>query len=83
MGSRTACVSPYSLAENCWECHSDKKREGGLRLTSREQLLQGGDTGPAIVPGNTDASLLIQAVEYVAEPKMPPKEKLAEAKQFS
>jgi cytochrome c553 len=67
------------LADHCWECHGDKNQEGGLRLTSREQILQGGDTGPAIVPGNADASLLIQAVGYVAEPKMPPKEKLAKA----
>jgi cytochrome c553 len=67
------------LVEHCQSCHGDKKQEGGLRLTSRELLLRGGDTGKAIVSGQPDASLLIKAVEYLGEPKMPPKQKLAEA----
>jgi len=66
------------LAEHCWECHGDKKQEGGLRLTSRDMLLKGGETGSAFSSGNPDDSLLIRAVEYLDEPKMPPKQKLAE-----
>ncbi|MFN0198335.1 MAG: PSD1 and planctomycete cytochrome C domain-containing protein [Planctomycetaceae bacterium] len=67
------------LIERCYECHSDEKHEGGLRLTSRELLLQGGETGAAVVPGKPDESLLIRAVGYVDELKMPPKGKLSES----
>ncbi|MBL9200416.1 MAG: DUF1553 domain-containing protein [Opitutaceae bacterium] len=70
------------LADKCYNCHSkagDKVR-GGLLLDSREALLHGGNTGPAIVPGNPDKSLLIQAVRYKDEDlQMPPKgEKLSD-----
>jgi cytochrome c553 len=70
------------LADKCYNCHSkagDKVR-GGLLLDSREALLQGGNTGPAIVPGKPDQSLLIQAVRYKDEDlQMPPKgEKLTD-----
>ncbi len=67
------------LAEHCQSCHGDKKQEGGLRLTSREAILTGGDTGQAVVPSKPDESLLIRAVGYLDEPKMPPKQKLPEA----
>jgi Protein of unknown function (DUF1553)/Protein of unknown function (DUF1549)/Planctomycete cytochrome C/Concanavalin A-like lectin/glucanases superfamily len=65
------------LAERCWTCHGDKKApKGGLRLTSRESLIRGGDSGAAVVPGKPDESPLIRAVRYLDEPKMPPKERL-------
>ncbi|MBI1915926.1 MAG: PSD1 domain-containing protein [Planctomycetes bacterium] len=64
------------LADNCQECHGSKKQRGGLRLDSRAALMTGGDTGPAVVPGKPDESLLIKAVHYAGEPKMPPKAKL-------
>ncbi|MHC5537341.1 DUF1553 domain-containing protein [Singulisphaera rosea] len=65
------------LVERCWSCHGDSKApKGGLRLTSRVELLQGGDSGEAVVVGDPDKSPLIQAVRYLGEPKMPPKEKL-------
>lgn len=67
------------LIDKCISCHGEKKQEGGLRLTSRELLLKGGDTGPAVVPGKPDESLLIRAIGYLGEPKMPPKQKLADA----
>ncbi len=67
------------LIEHCQACHGDKKQEGGLRLTSRDMLLKGGETGPAVVPGQPDESRLIRAVGYLDERKMPPKQKLAEA----
>ena len=67
------------LVEHCRSCHGEKKQEGGLRLTAHEEILKGGDTGPAIVPGEPDDSLLIRAVGYLDEPKMPPKQKLPDA----
>ncbi len=52
------------LAEHCYQCHGPKKQRSGLALNSRPGILQGGDRGPAIVPGEPEASLLIQAVRY-------------------
>jgi hypothetical protein len=69
------------LVEHCQKCHAadSKKIRGGLLVDSRDGLLTGGDTGPAIVPGKPDESLLIQAVRYDDElVKMPPKGKLSD-----
>ncbi len=52
------------LAENCVKCHGPEKQKGGLRLDSRESVLQGGESGPAVVPGKLDESLLVDAVRY-------------------
>jgi hypothetical protein len=65
------------LVERCYSCHSAsaEKLKGGLRLDSREGLLRGGDSGPALVPGEPQKSLLLRAIlrgEDVA--KMPPKD---------
>ena len=68
------------LIKRCYECHSSEsaKVKGGLKLDSREALLKGGDSGPVIVAGNSEKSLLIKAVSYVdPELQMPPKHKLA------
>lgn len=68
------------LVANCYECHSaeGKKREGGLLLDSRAGVLKGGDSGPAIVPGNAEESLLIMAIRHTDKDlKMPPERKLA------
>ncbi len=66
------------LVDNCYKCHSatSEKVKGGLLLDTRDGLLKGGDTSPAIVPGDPDKSLLIKAVRY-ADPdlQMPPKNK--------
>ena len=69
------------LIEHCQECHSAKKTKGGLRMTSRAELLKGGDSGPAIVPGKPKESLLLQAIAYQGggELRMPPKGKLSDA----
>jgi mono/diheme cytochrome c family protein len=64
------------LVENCQECHGPRKQRGGLRLDSRAALLTGGDSGPAIVPGKPNASLLIKAVHYGDKLQMPPKGRL-------
>ena len=66
------------LAEHCYTCHTETKM-GGLRLDAREHLLNGGGRGPAIVPGDTDASLLLKAVSHTDDSlKMPPTQKLGD-----
>jgi hypothetical protein len=60
------------LVRNCYACHTSS-RLGGLQLDSREHLLKGGNSGPGIVPGKPEESLLIQAVRRTHEHlKMPP-----------
>ncbi|HEY4085288.1 MAG TPA: PSD1 and planctomycete cytochrome C domain-containing protein [Bryobacteraceae bacterium] len=59
------------LANNCYSCHTDSAL-GGLRLDSRESLVKGGMTGPAIVPGDPDKSLLIKAVRQTDPALMMP-----------
>jgi mono/diheme cytochrome c family protein/septal ring factor EnvC (AmiA/AmiB activator) len=66
------------LVEKCQSCHGPEKPKGGLRVDSRAALLKGGDTGPAIVPGKPNESLLVKAIGYSGELKMPPKGKLSE-----
>src|SRR5437867_2787015 len=66
------------LTENCHKCHSHQadKIKGSFVLDSREGLLKGGETGPAIVPGEPEKSLLIKAVSYTdPDLQMPPKDK--------
>ena len=63
------------LQKRCFECHShENKIKGGLALDARSGWVQGGDSGPAIIPGNVEKSLLIRAVRYGdADYEMPPK----------
>jgi hypothetical protein len=67
------------LAEKCYECHSARssKIKGGLRLDHIDFIQAGGDSGPALVGGKPEESLIIQAIRY-DDPhfQMPPKEKL-------
>lgn len=70
------------LVERCYECHSTtaKKLKGGLSLDSKEGWSRGGDSGPAIVPGKPNLSLLIKAVRWNdPETQMPPKNKLPQS----
>src|SRR3954469_18121903 len=63
------------LRERCYKCHSHsaEKIKGGLVLDSREAALTGGDTAPAVVPGDPVKSLLIEAVGYANKDlQMPP-----------
>lgn len=65
------------LDSRCLSCHGPDKVKGALRLDSRAAALKGGDSGPALVPGQPDTSLLLQAVMHVKpDLEMPPKEKL-------
>ena len=64
------------LVEHCYPCHSatSEKLKGGLRLDTRDGLRRGGESGLAIVPGDVEASRLIQAVRYTDEHlQMPPR----------
>ena len=69
------------LAEKCYECHSAaKKVKAKLHLDSREGVLKGGESGPAIVPGEPEKSLLIKAISWHDEDlKMPSKVQLSAA----
>jgi len=74
------------LVENCFRCHSHSadKIKGGLMLDSLAGVLQGGDSGPVIVPGEPEKSLLIKAVRYTdADLQMPPKGKRLDAAQIA
>jgi len=64
------------LKKECFRCHSAEKRKGGLIMTSREALLKGGDTGPALVPGKPEKSLLVELLAADGDPHMPPKGQL-------
>ena len=64
------------LAEHCFECHSadGKSVKGGLRLDERAAMLAGGDSGPAVVPGKPEKSLLLTAISHTqSDLAMPPK----------
>jgi cytochrome c553 len=71
------------LIDKCYKCHSKEadKVRGGFLLDSREAVIHGGNSGPAIIPGKPDESLLIQAIRYQDEDlQMPPKgDKLSDA----
>ena len=66
------------LVERCFECHgaSSEEPKGGLRLDSRALAIAGGDTGPALVPGDAASSLLVDAINYGELYQMPPKSRL-------
>ncbi len=89
LGSGSACADEFFASEiepllkkHCYECHSHEsgKMKGGLTLDSRSGWAEGGDSGPAIVPGKPAESLLIQAVRRGDKDlAMPPKKALAAA----
>src|SRR6185436_14256216 len=62
------------FADHCYKCHGTEKQKNGFRLDRKSDALKGGDSGPALVPGKSGESRLIQ---YVAgtdpEKLMPPK----------
>lgn len=65
------------LQANCFKCHGgEAKIRGGLRLTSREEILKGGDSGPAVVLDKPAISRFLQAIRYQDGLEMPPKGKL-------
>ena len=68
------------LVEKCQKCHGKEKQWAELRLDSRKGILKGGESGPVVVPGKPEKSLLIAAISHSDEAsEMPPEEeKLAD-----
>jgi hypothetical protein len=68
------------LVKHCYQCHSvdSKSVKGGLLLDFQKGILKGGESGPAVVPGKPQESLLIAALKYDGF-EMPPKGKLPES----
>ncbi len=66
------------LVESCLKCHGGDKVSSGLRLDQREDLITGGDRGPAVVPGDAENSLLVQAMLRThSDLEMPPRKELS------
>jgi hypothetical protein len=61
---------------SCMACHSQEKRTSGFSVESRDDILKGGNRGPAAEPGKPDHSRLMQAILFTGELKMPPTGKL-------
>jgi cytochrome c553 len=66
------------LVARCQACHDSKKAKAGLRVDSRDSLMRGGESGPAMEPGKPDVSRIIEAIRYSGDLQMPPKGKLTE-----
>jgi hypothetical protein len=62
------------LAGRCYACHSGLRQRSGLRLDTAALLIQGGDGGPAVVPGNSQESLLVSMLTGETGVRMPPEE---------
>jgi len=68
------------LIKHCHDCHSEEsgKKKGGLLLDRKAGWQMGGDAGPAVIPGDLDASLFIKAIRYEdPQMQMPPKSRLS------
>ena len=66
------------LAHRCYSCHSNEAKvlRGGLRLDTAASVQKGGDSGPTLVAGQPDESLLIHSIQYDSDIQMPPKGRL-------
>jgi hypothetical protein len=62
------------LAGRCYSCHSGLRQRAGLRLDTAALMIRGGDSGPAVVPGNSQESLLITMLTGESGVRMPPEE---------
>ena len=63
------------LVQKCGRCHGAKKQSGDLRVDSREALLKGGESGPALIRGDVAGSLVVKAIRRDGKLKMPPGKK--------
>jgi hypothetical protein len=62
------------LSARCYACHSGLRQQSGLRLDTAALVLRGGDSGPAVIPGNSAESLLISMLTGDSGTRMPPEE---------
>jgi hypothetical protein len=69
-------VAPI-LTKRCLGCHNNELKDGDISFLDRASLLKGGGRGPAVVPGKPEQSVLIHAVRYDGDLKMPPGRKLS------
>ncbi len=65
------------LHANCMSCHNEEKHKGGLRMTSRELLLQGGDSGAVIDTAKAEESRILKVLAADSDPHMPPNKQLS------
>lgn len=65
------------LVGKCLKCHGEKKQEGSLRLDSLDAMLEGGDSGPTLVRGGEEESLILEAIRYESF-EMPPSGQLSD-----
>ena len=82
--SRTAPVDFYQevvpvLQVNCLPCHNKTTTKADLMLETPADMLRGGESGPAVVPGKSGESLLLKVSTHEAKPRMPPKDNKANA----
>jgi WD40 repeat protein/mono/diheme cytochrome c family protein len=73
----TTAAAMRLLKSNCFSCHDDDKKKGGLIMTSRDALLKGGDNGPALDLDAPEKSALLESLAADADPHMPPKKQLS------
>ena len=66
------------LKENCESCHQAAMAAGGLRVDAPENVLQGGASGPAVIPGKAQRSLLYTRLTDTTAKRMPPAGTLTE-----
>ena len=72
------------LSDNCVSCHSKSTRKGGLNLETPADILKGGDSGPAAVPGKAEKSLLMKASTHEdPDSAMPPRDNKVKAKNLT
>lgn len=74
----TRSIQPI-LEDHCFECHGYQAKKGGLSLSNRTRLLEGGESGPSVNLDQFDQSLLLDAIDY-SNPslQMPPSGRLSE-----
>ena len=75
-------VYPF-LRANCLACHNSTKAKANLILESPQDMLRGGDTGPALEPGDAEFSLLFTTSAHIEEPVMPPANNKSKARNLN
>ncbi|MDF1815246.1 MAG: hypothetical protein P1V20_23805 [Verrucomicrobiales bacterium] len=75
-------IYPF-LKANCLACHNNTKAKANLILESPDDMLKGGDLGPAIEPGNADVSLIFTTAAHIEDPTMPPANNKSKAKNLN
>src|SRR5688500_17260840 len=62
------------LKQHCFDCHSETKHKGGLRLDAKVTAFAGGDSGPVVLPGKSATSpLVLRVTSTDSDERMPPK----------